>query len=111
MGNDETQKLPDKASNVGFNYIIEVYVDDFILLATAKSKEQLEHVAKSVMHGVHDVFPADKDDENDPLSMKKLLKLEGEWALLKEILGFEFDGVEKMMQLELKKRDALLERC
>jgi hypothetical protein len=109
MGNDEAQKLPDKASNDGFNYIIEVYVDDFISLAMAKSKEQLEHVAKSVMHGVHDVFPADGDDNNDLLSMKKLLKLEGEWALLKEILGFEFDGVEKTMQLEPKKQDALLE--
>ena len=109
MGNEDVAKLPDKASNDGFNYIIEVYVDDFISLAAAKSKEQLEHIAKSVMHGVHDVFPADEDDDNDPLSMKKLLKLEGDWALLKEILGFEFDGVEKTMQLEPKKRDALLE--
>jgi hypothetical protein len=61
------------------------------------------------MHGVHDVFPADNIDDNDPLSLKNLLKLEGEWAVLKEVLGFEFDGVAKTMQLEPKKRDALLD--
>jgi hypothetical protein len=109
MQNEEVKKLPKTSDNAGFHYIIEVYVDDFISLAAASAQDQLEHVAKAVMHGVHDVFPADEIDDNDPLSLKKLLKLEGEWALLKEVLGFEFDGVAKTMQLEPKKRDALLD--
>jgi hypothetical protein len=32
------------------------------------SWEQLRHVANAIMHGIHDVFPPDKDDSNDPIS-------------------------------------------
>ncbi len=50
---------------------------------------------------MHDVFPTDKVNENDPLSYKKLLKLEGMWALTKEdVLGFTFDGDKKTIWLE-----------
>ena len=88
--------------------MVEVYVDDFISLATPTSREQLVHVANAVMSGIHDVFPADKDDSNDPLSLKKILKLESMWALHKDILGFAFDGLEKTIWLEGPKRDTLL---
>ena len=60
------------------------------------------------MSGIHDVFPTDKDDSNDPLSLKQILKLESMWALHKDILGFAFDGLEKTIWLEGPKRDALL---
>ena len=74
------------------------------------SKAHLRHVANAVMHGVHDVFPADEVDEEDPLSLKKLLKLEGAWAGVKDILGFEFNGNvgRKDMILEGPKRELLL---
>ena len=72
------------------------------------SREQLRHVANAMMKGVHDVFPADDDDENDPLSLKKLRKEEGMWALEKDILGFAFDGDEKTMWLDEAKRSAIL---
>eukprot|EP00956_Cyclotella_meneghiniana_P032917 scaffold92087_cov69-Cyclotella_meneghiniana.AAC.6 len=58
--------------------------------------------------GVHDAFPPDKDDGNDSLSLKKLVNKEGEWALLKDMLGFDFDGDLKTMQLEEKKRVVFL---
>ena len=60
------------------------------------------------MQGVHDAFPPDKDDGNDSLSLKKLVNKEGEWALLKDMLGFDFDGDLKTMQLEEKKRVVFL---
>ena len=60
------------------------------------------------MQGVHDAFPPDKDDGNDSLSLKKLVNKEGEWALLKDMLGFDFDGDLKTIQLEEKKRVFLL---
>ncbi len=47
------------------------------------------------MRGVHDMFLKDEDDEEDPLSLKKLKKLEGAWALIKYIPGFKFDGNRK----------------
>ena len=44
------------------------------------------------MHGIHDVFPPNEDNNYDPISYKKLLKGEGVWMLEKEILGFMFNG-------------------
>jgi len=89
-------------------YMVECYVDDYVALAIPMSREQLRHVANAMMKGVHDVFPADDDDENDPLSLKKLRKEEGMWALEKDILGFAFDGDEKTMWLDEAKRSAIL---
>jgi hypothetical protein len=108
-GSKAFEGLPetDGGSNT-LRYFFEVYVDDFIPLAIAASKEQLEHVARALLHGIHDVFPPDSDDSNDPTSLKKLLKEEGQWDLLKEILGFEFNGETKTMQLDAKKREFLL---
>ena len=77
-------------------------------MAIASSQEQLEHVANAVMHGIHDVFPADETDSEDPISLKKLLKKEGQWALQKDCLGFTFDGEAKTMQLEEPKKEFLL---
>jgi len=101
--------LPE-TSTEPFRYFIDVYVDDFISLMVPTSTEQLRHVANAVMHGVHDVFPADEVDEDDPISLKKLKKLEGTWAAIKDILGFEFNGSvgRKDMILEGPKRELLL---
>jgi len=40
------------------------------------------------MMGVHDFFLADENNDEDPLSLKKMKKLEAMWALHKDILGF-----------------------
>ena len=85
-------------------------MDDFIPLAIATSQQQLAHVASAVMKGIHDVFPAHKLDDSDPISYKKLKKHDGQWALQKDILGFTFTGRPgaKTMQLEHPKREFLL---
>ena len=72
------------------------------------SQEQLEHVATAIMTGIHNVFPADIVDSNDPISEKKLLKGEGQYLLFKTMLGFNFDGKQKTMWLEEEKRAKLL---
>ena len=108
MGNEAVQALPEKASGDDLKYFVDVYVDDYLAMAVATSQEQLRHVANAVMKGVHDVFTPDEDDSNDPLSLKKLVKKEGEWALIKDMLGFDFDGDLKTMQLDEKKRTFLL---
>jgi hypothetical protein len=109
MKNEALAALPEQCKVKEFKYTIGVYVDDFTALAQAKSRQQLEHLTKAMMHGIHDVFPPDTEDANDPISLKKLLKLEGEWAVLKELLGFEFDGEKKTMILAESKRTHLLE--
>jgi hypothetical protein len=78
-----------------FKYLVEVYMDDYIGLTTATVRDQLDHVANSIMCGIHDIFPPEAVDEDDPISFKKLLKGEGSWDVIKEILGFCFHGADK----------------
>ena len=95
-------------ANAGFLYCVEVYVDDFMGIVIPISKEQLDHVANAIMSGIHDVFPADIIDSNDPISEKKLEKGEAQFSTLKTLLGFDFDGKRKTMWLEEEKRAKLL---
>ena len=108
VGGAAYESLPDTSAEDDLRYLIEVYVDDFIPIAIASSKAQLDHVARAVMQGIHDVFPASDIDELDPIALKKLLKEEGKWLLEKEILGFIFDGNNKTIWLADEKRQALL---
>jgi hypothetical protein len=88
--------------------MVEVYVDDFMSLVIPVSMEQLRHVAKAIMHGIHDVFPPDNNDDEDPISEKKMKKGEGLYDTKKTLLGFDFDGDAKTMWLESAKREKLL---
>jgi hypothetical protein len=93
MSGDDVKQLPKSAvTEAPLKYFIDVYVDDFIPMAIATSQEQLKHVATAVMQGIHDVFPSNTINEEDPTSYKKLMKGEGVWALQNDILGFTFDG-------------------
>ena len=44
------------------------------------------------MTGIHDLFPPDKGFKEDAISLKKILKKESAWEIIKNVLGFEFDG-------------------
>lgn len=89
-------------------YLVDVYVDDFIGLVIPTTKQHLDHVASGIMCAIHDVFPPDEDPSEDPISLKKLLQGEGSWDVVKDILGFVFDGNNKTVWLTDGKRDALL---
>eukprot|EP00956_Cyclotella_meneghiniana_P034528 scaffold105814_cov64-Cyclotella_meneghiniana.AAC.1 len=108
MENEAVKNLPVQGDNDDLRYFVDVYVDDFIPMAIATSQEQLRHVANAVMQGIHDVFPACEIDENDPISLKKLKKLEGEWALVKDVLGFTFDGLLSPCNKLLRKRPVVV---
>ncbi len=81
-------------------YLLEVYVDDFVSLVIPTSQEQLRHVSTGTMMGIHNVFPADDNNANDPISEEKLKQCKEEYATRKTILGFDFDGVNKTIWLE-----------
>ena len=53
-----------------FRYLIEVYMDNYISLAIAMAKDQLNRVATAVMTGIHDVFPLDTENSEDDISLK-----------------------------------------
>jgi len=76
-------------------YLVEVYVDNFITCIILTTKQQVEHVAQGILHGIHDVFPPSEDNSTDPILNKKLRIGEGTFETSKCLLGFEFNGVEK----------------
>jgi hypothetical protein len=47
-------------------------------------------------------------DTEDPLAFKNLIKGDGTWDKIKELLGFVFNGTDKTMWLLEGKRDALI---
>jgi hypothetical protein len=108
-GDAAVADLPTSAeTNSPCYYCLEVYVDDFMSIVIPTSHEQLDHVATAVMMGIHDVFPANISNGNDPISEKKLLKGDGQYSLLKTFLGFDFDGDRKTLWLEEEKHAKLL---
>jgi hypothetical protein len=84
MGDIKFQALPVTSSTAmsnGFFYALEVYVDNFISIIIPTSQEKLVHVAMAIISGIHDVFPVDIVDSNNPITENKLLKGEGQYAL------------------------------
>ena len=108
--NSTFHALPAETDATTFNYIIEVFMDDFIGAVIPVAQSQLNHVANSIMHGIHDVFPPEPTPETDPISVKKLEKQDGSWATVKDILGITFDGEAKTLWLSADKRDAIIGR-
>jgi hypothetical protein len=105
VGGESYAALPQDHNDKPFRTMLEVYVDDFMSLVIPVSKSQLKHTADAVMTGIHDVFPTnDLDDGDNPISEKKLKKLEGQYSTEKTLLGFDFDGIHKTMWLEAAKR-------
>jgi hypothetical protein len=109
VGDVEYETLPESHNgDNGFLYMVEVYVNDFMSLVIPVSWEQLQHVAVAIMTGIHDVFPLDADNSNEPISEKKLRAQEGMYSTRKTHLGFDFDGTAKTMWLEAAKQEQLL---
>ena len=75
-----------------FNYMLEVYMDNYISLTIPRTRDQLNHVANATMTGIHYVLPKYKDDDEDVISLKKILKKEGAWEVFKNVMGCDFDG-------------------
>ena len=85
---------------------IEVYVDDFIGVTNNATTTNLTTLSRAMLHGVHAVFPPPRitgHDGGDPISEKKLDKGEGIWSTIKEVLGWELNGVDKTIRLPAKK--------
>jgi hypothetical protein len=72
------------------------------------SKEEVTHVGRAVMHGIHDVFPEHENDTTNPIAKNKLFKGKEQISTTKTLLGFDFNGKDKTMWLETAKQDQLL---
>ena len=91
--------------------LIEVFVDDFIACTDSMARETILKITRAMLHGIHSIFPP-KDisghDGGDPISQKKLEKLEGLWQHTKEILGWIIDGANYTIQLPPEKVEKMV---
>jgi hypothetical protein len=88
-------------------HLIEVYVDDFIVMLQATDIAQLDHIARAVLHSIHDHFPP-PEITNSPLPDPALvakMQLEVVWHTEKEILGWLFNRRDRTISLTTKKFD------
>jgi len=86
--------------------LLEVYMDDFFGMMQALTMEELQKFTRSILYGIHAIFPPpgpNEDLTNEPISIKKLKSCDGLWSTQKEILGWIFDGVLQCMQLPQEK--------
>jgi hypothetical protein len=67
-------------------YAFMVYVDNFMAIVIPTTKEQMLHVAKATMQVIHDCFPADDNDDNDPILLNKMKKRESNLSTQKTLL-------------------------
>jgi hypothetical protein len=82
--------------------LIEVFVDDFIACTNSMARETILKITRAMLHGIHSIFPprdVTGHKGGDPISEKKLEKLEGLWQHTKEILGWIIDGANYTIQL------------
>lgn len=91
---------------------IEVYVDDFITVTNNREPNHLRKLARSMLHGIHSIFPpptvTGHSGEN-PVSIKKLKQLEGSFSTTKEILGWLFNGQNFTIQLPEDKAEKIID--
>jgi hypothetical protein len=90
--------------------LIKVFVGDFIGCTDDWSTSHLLNLTQAMLHGVHSIFPPPKvtgHNRGDPISEKKLHKLEGLWSHTKEILGWIIDGANYTIQLPSNKTEKI----
>jgi hypothetical protein len=105
-GNDTFHKFNDMAANMipqPLRYALEVSVNNFMATVIPTTKRQMLHVANATMQGIHDCFPANDNDDNDPILLSKMKKGESNISTRKTLLGFDFDGADKMLWLKENK--------
>jgi len=77
-------------------------MDDFIGMSAGHLHADLLHFTWAVLHGIHTVFPPPEpmeDQEDEPISVKKLKQGNGLWSTKKEILGWLFDCSTRCINL------------
>jgi len=105
---EEEKMLPslEHVHSEALTTLLDIYMDDFIGLVQAITMKELTHFTHAVLHRIHTVFPLPglvDDQEDEPISVKKLKQGDGRWDTQKEILGWLFNGITKCLQLPVDK--------
>ena len=90
---------------------MDVYVDDFLLLA--QTKRQQRRVMRATLQSIDDIFrPLQLDDpppRKEPASTKKMLQGDACWMTRKRILGWDIDTVSMTLHLPSHRLERLQE--
>ena len=70
------------------NYMLEIYMYNNIAFVIPRSWARLHHIDNAVMTCIHDVFPLNKYNSKDVISLKKILKRRAYGKLLRNFWGF-----------------------
>ena len=101
-----------RARNKGPLGAVDVYVDDFLILAQGGKRRRCR-LRRVLFHCVDEVFwpPDENDDEwkKDPNSVKKLLKGDGAMETVKVVLGWLIDTIAGTIELPPHRLERLLE--
>ena len=109
-GTNECNKFLTLLEEKPFWTILEVFCDNFIHMAQISDPEQLLHLSRALLYGIHSVFiPPNVSGHNrqDPISNKKLDSGEGQWAVIKEVLGWMVDGATRCIKLARDKKSVI----
>jgi hypothetical protein len=60
------------------------------------------------MCGIHDIFPSEPEEADNPIALRKLFNGDGTWDTIKAVLGFIFNGEHHTMWLSEGMRKALI---
>ena len=104
----ENQELADINNTIT---MVEVFVDDFIGCTDNMSIQHLLKITRAMLHGIHSIFPPESitgHTGGDPISERKLDKLEGLWSHTKEILGWLINGANYTIRLPPEKVEKIL---
>ena len=71
-------------------------------MAQTSDPEKFLHFSRSLLYGIHSVFPTPKvsgHNGQDLISKKKLDSGKGQWEVRKEVLGWMVDGATRCIEL------------
>jgi hypothetical protein len=106
-----TEEKPEQKYTTKRTTLVEVFVDDFIGLTNDLNPNHISHVSKSMLHGIHSIFPPEEvtwHPGGDSIAEKKIDKGEGRWDTKKEVLGWDIDGSKYTIQLPPQKCDKIV---
>jgi hypothetical protein len=88
----------------------DMYVDDFIDMVQGNAHHR-QHVKRILFHSLDQVFrpleSTDNPNQQEPASIKKMLKGDASWATRKTILGWTVDTVRMTVELPQHRIDQL----
>ena len=109
-GTNECNKFLTLLEEIPFLTMLEVVCDNFIHMAQISDPSQLLRLSRAFLHGIYSVLPPSQvsgHNKQDPISKKKLESGEGQWEVIKELIGWIVDVVTRCIKLEWDKKSAI----